>query len=104
MTHAASLSAARRQRSEYEAGATLEALARKHGMSVPGMRDRISRAGGTIRKKGGRNAGPDSRLEDMECLLNLGHSLAYVGTAHGITRERMRQIARREGWTHRRRG
>lgn len=100
-------------RREYEAGATLEALAGKYGSFLNTIADRLRLAGTAIRPAGVRKGtivrdGTGSRKLPMAMLpvvlaaFDRGEALAAIGARHGITRERVRQIASLAGRTPRR--
>jgi uncharacterized protein (DUF433 family) len=85
---------------EYESGMTLQELGKWYGVSVKTIRSRLKEAGVQIRNRGMKvgselkdNKDRDSRIKER---YQRGLSMATVGEEFGISRERVRQILKKQ--------
>ena len=91
---------------EYLAGATLTELGEQYGVSFTTIRNALRSLGIALRRRGGRTGSAilANRKADPASVLrrfDAGDTLVSIGIAHGITRERVRQIAAEHGRTPR---
>jgi lambda repressor-like predicted transcriptional regulator len=84
-------------RREYEAGASLETLARREGVGRVAIRNAVVRAGGVLRKEGGWSKRPQSEIDAIIARRREGVSQEVIASEFGATQSTISQILRRAG-------
>lgn len=88
-------------RAEYDAGATLRELAERHHSNISAVSLVLHADGLPLRKRGKARVSTAAQAAIL-ARFDAGENMQAIGIAHGITRERVRQIAAEHGRTPRR--
>lgn len=79
---------------EYKDGSSILDIAAAHGSNFTAIRNRLVELGVEIKRPGWRKCGKDSRkVADILLRHAGGETMEKIGSDHGISRERVRQIA-----------